>query len=288
MDNGKAYRISANNFAANEIGMTLVEILVTLALLSIIFGLVILPLTKSFDLMRRARVAGSLESAIMLTLRQIEADISKARIVFLMKSPYDLQDKEVGDDDSFGRIDIVLGDSDAIKLGIPLIPQGKIVTYYGRFRDPTKPHSLEPKFTNPRVLYRAEHLPTDIDGDGRYSEDPNDGLDNDGDGRNDEDPFNAPESAITPLDGMDLAGLRFWYDVVAKAMVVDIKLQKLDPTVRIRIDNDNDGRINEDPADGNDNDGDGRIDEDPVERGTLLIRRQMRINLDYWTEVIYW
>ncbi len=350
---GRICHIVAGN-SADKVGMTLVEILVALALLSIVFGLVILPFTKSFDLLRRARIAGSLESAIMLAMRQIEADLSRARIVFLMKSPYDLQDGEIGDDDSFGRIDIVISDSEsALKFGTPLVPQGKIVTYYGRFLDPTKRYSMDPKSTNPRVLYRVEHIPNDFDGDGRYSEDPIEGIDNDGDGRInedpidgidndgdrkidedpiegidsdgdgridedpidgidndgdrkidedpiggidndkdkriDEDPFNAPENAITPLDGTDLAGLRFWY---------------------LGVDNDGDGKVDEDPIDGIDNDRDGEVDEDPDEaskmiivdiklqkvdptvrvrgeRKLLLIRRQIRIRLDPWVEVFY-
>jgi len=277
---GRICHIVACN-SANKVGMTLVEILVALALLSIVFGLVILPFAKSFDLLRRARIAGSLESAMMLTMRQIKSDLSRARIVFLMKSPYDL---------SFGRIDIAMSDSEsALKFGIPLVPQGKIVTYYGRFLDPTKPYSMDPKFTNPRVLYRVEHTQNDHDGDSRYSEDPIDGIDNDvdgridedpidgidndgdgridedpiggidndRDGRIDEDPFNAPENAITPLDGTDLAGLRFWYDEVSKTIIVDIKLQKVDPTIRVRG------------------------------GGKLLIRRQIRIRLDPWAEVLY-
>ncbi len=318
---GRICHIVAGN-SADKVGMTLVEILVALALLSIVFGLVILPFTKSFDLLRRARIAGSLESAIMLAMRQIEADLSRARIVFLMKSPYDLQDGEIGDDDSFGRIDIVISDSEsALKFGTPLVPQGKIVTYYGRFLDPTKRYSMDPKSTNPRVLYRVEHIPNDFDGDGRYSEDPIEGIDSDGDGRIDEDPidgidndgdrkidedpiggidndkdkridedpFNAPENAITPLDGTDLAGLRFWY---------------------LGVDNDGDGKVDEDPIDGIDNDRDGEVDEDPDEaskmiivdiklqkvdptvrvrgeRKLLLIRRQIRIRLDPWVEVFY-
>lgn len=248
-------RIRKMPINVGKAGMTLIEVLVALALLSIVFGLVILPFTKSFDLIRRARVAGSLESAIMLCMRQIEADISRARIIFLTESPYDLQDGEVNDNDSAGRIDIVMTNSKALRLNIPLIPEDKIVTYYSRFLDSSKPRSLDPKFTNPVVLYRVEHPPTDSDGDGRYSEDPLDGLDNDGDGKIDEDPFGAPENAITPLDGTDLAGLRFWYDEMAKAIIVDIKLQKVDPTIRVKG------------------------------GGKLLIRRQKRIPLDYWVEV---
>jgi prepilin-type N-terminal cleavage/methylation domain-containing protein len=236
----------------NTHGMTLVEILVALALLGIIFSLVILPFTKSFDLMRRARAVGSLESAMMLALRQVEQDISRARILYFMKSPYDLQDGEIGDDDSSGRIDIVLANDSYSML---LVPQDKIVTYYGRPRDPSKPPLLkpDPRLLNPRVLFRAEHSALDRDGDGKYAEDPIDGIDNDSDGAVDEDPFDGVENAITPLDGTDLAGLRFYYDEVANDVIVDMKLQKIDPT-----------------------------------SGGIQIRRQIRINLDKWVEVIKW
>ena len=114
----------------NKHGMTLVEILVTLALLGIVFSLVILPFTKSFELMRRARAVGSLESAMMLALRQIEQDISRARILYLIKSPYDLwdekNDNEVNDDDSSGRLDIVLAND---SYDVLFLPRDKIVTY---------------------------------------------------------------------------------------------------------------------------------------------------------------
>ncbi|MFA4015681.1 MAG: hypothetical protein RUDDFDWM_000773 [Candidatus Fervidibacterota bacterium] len=241
----------------NKHGMTLVEILVTLALLGIVFSLVILPFTKSFELMRRARAVGSLESAMMLALRQIEQDISRARILYLIKSPYDLwdekNDNEVNDDDSSGRLDIVLAND---SYDVLFLPRDKIVTYYGRPRDPTRQPDItpDPRLLNPRVLFRAEHLPLDRDGDGKYNEDPIDTIDNDGDGNFDEDPFDGIENAIIPLDGTDLAGLRFYYDDVAREIIVDIKLQKIDPTTG----------------------------------GILSIRRQTRVAIDRWAEIIEW
>lgn len=257
---------------SDKSGMTLIEILVALALLSVIFGLIILPFTKSFDLVRRARVSSSLESAMMIALRQIERDISEARIIFLMKSPYDLQDGENGDDDSTGRIDIIPNNQDLfVKLGTPLIPQERIIAYYGKFRDPTKQLSMDPKMLNLRVLYRGEieldrdkdGKYDDPDGDGKYGEDLNDRLDNDSDSKVDED---QPilENAITPFDGTDLAGLRFHYDNATRSIIADIKLQKIDPSVRAV-----------------------RMPDGKIQPALLIIRRQIRIPLNEWTEVIY-
>jgi len=101
----------------------------------------------------------------------------------------------------------------------------------------------------------------DNDNDGKVDEDPEDNVDNDNDNQTDEDP---PDERWRII-------VRDWQSGVA--LVIDnafaptlsddgTYLAYLTPT---QVDNDGDGRLNEDPVDGNDNDNDGQVDEDPIE-----------------------
>jgi hypothetical protein len=110
---------------------------------------------------------------------------------------------------------------------------------------------------------RADYLiEEDLDGDGRFAEDPIDGQDNDGDGRIDEDP-RGPWIVET--------GTTFDPDPTLKAQGVSSVFQTTFggmtnfQTVYLmpNKDDDGDGRFDEDLPDGSNNDGDDKVDEDP-------------------------
>ncbi|MEN6369305.1 MAG: Ig-like domain repeat protein [Thermotogota bacterium] len=102
--------------------------------------------------------------------------------------------------------------------------------------------------------------PVDNDGDGLVDEDPVDGIDNDLDGRIDEDAPEGPyELTFNPTNPLDWDTDNDWlsdgYEVHYTCVAIEYTT----------LDNDTDGRIDEDPIDGLDNDEDGLFDEDPVD-----------------------
>ncbi|MFA4015682.1 MAG: hypothetical protein RUDDFDWM_000774 [Candidatus Fervidibacterota bacterium] len=107
----------------------------------------------------------------------------------------------------------------------------------------------------------------DPDNDGKIGEDPSNKKDDDKDGRTDEDPgtpqrcyYNDCNHGIYWIEGLPHSKFRF----SVKAGVPN-------------ADNDNDGRIDEDPIDGVDNDNDGKVDEDPPERSYCLSRFKVEL-----------
>lgn len=238
-------------------GMTIIEVLVALTLLAIIFALVFLPFTKSLELMRRARAMGALESAMALAMRQMEQELSNARIIYRQRQ-IDLLDGKSGDDDRYGRLDFVTVASQA---STPLAPSSQVITYYGRTRDPNKPFSLKAATLNPRILYRAEYWAD------QFSAQPN--SSNSWYSPNLElwiDQAGETHNAITPLDGTDLAELHFHIDTTTQPMsiVIDMTLQKYDPVKKFE----------RDPTTGK------------VRPAMLRLRRKKRVWLNEWTELV--
>jgi hypothetical protein len=151
--------------------------------------------------------------------------------------------------------------------------------------------SVDPNDAN--LAYVAFHawvaeLPRDNDGDGRVDEDPINGRDDDNDGLTDEDPptdlidlQRVHRNLFVSLDGMNSPDPLRVYQGVPNIFLArfnfaagDVRMwlllrpspnwswRGLPISLENGLDDDRDGRIDEDPVDGRDNDGDGRVDED--------------------------
>ncbi len=175
-------------------GFTLVELLVAIAITSVLFTLLFIPMTQALDQARRGRIMAGLQASADFVIDGLVRELHQAMYIFpqqrlddnddfdgdgIVNEPLDLYDGERNDDDSLGRIDFVLPDRLQEILRSPLVPVPTVITYYGRVQRPA------PGAPNQGFKY----LPgsDDPDGDGRVGEDPIDGVDNDGDGLIDED-----------------------------------------------------------------------------------------------------
>jgi len=151
--------------------------------------------------------------------------------------------------------------------------------------------AVDPNDAN--LAYVAFHawvaeLPRDNDGDGRVDEDPINGRDDDNDGLTDEDPptdlidlQRVHRNLFVSLDGMNSPDPLRVYQGVPNIFLArfnfaagDVRMwlllrpspnwswRGLPISLENGLDDDRDGRVDEDPVDGRDNDGDGRVDED--------------------------
>jgi len=151
--------------------------------------------------------------------------------------------------------------------------------------------AVDPNDAN--LAYVAFHawvaeLPRDNDGDGRVDEDPINGRDDDNDGLTDEDPptdlidlQRVHRNLFVSLDGMNSPDPLRVYQGVPNIFLArfnfaagDVRMwlllrpspnwswRGLPISLENGLDDDRDGRVDEDPVDGRDNDGDGQVDED--------------------------
>jgi prepilin-type N-terminal cleavage/methylation domain-containing protein len=146
--------------ATFRLAFTLTELLVAIAILSIMFTLLFIPMTQAFDNARRGRIMSELQNAADYALEIMVRELMQAtevlpqerlhaedhtytypsgwRIVHQQGEPLNqIDDLDSGDDDTLSRIDFIVR---AVKDD-RLTPQSQqqVITYYLRRNDPSRP-----------------------------------------------------------------------------------------------------------------------------------------------------
>lgn len=149
---------------------TLTELLVAIAILSIMFTLLFIPMTQAFDHARRGRIMANLQNAADFALEWMVRELTQAVDVLPQErvstngQPLNLLDDDDSptDNDTFSRLDFVARFPDEERLATP--PQRwsfQVITYYLRRADPTRPYqymdSVQP--ANRRQIFRAQWIP---------------------------------------------------------------------------------------------------------------------------------
>ena len=171
-----AWRSSAR---ASTRGFTLLEVLVTLALMAIMLAIVFVPLNSAFNIFQIGNSRNDLQLATRQTLSQLDSDLRKAVYVFPNSTLPGVTDKApfngapyfkgAACDDTnrvsnVGRIDMLLPLHDDEIFPVPspapngsvvspLRPAYYLVTYYVRLAEPTKAYDA---LSNPLYLFRAK------------------------------------------------------------------------------------------------------------------------------------
>ena len=136
--------------ATFRLAFTLTELLVAIAILSIMFTLLFIPMTQAFDNARRGRIMAELQNAADYALEIMVRELMQATEVLPQERVEQVDDNRVnplnllddldsGDDDTLSRIDFVVR---AVKDD-RLTPQNyqqayTVITYYLRRADPSR------------------------------------------------------------------------------------------------------------------------------------------------------
>jgi prepilin-type N-terminal cleavage/methylation domain-containing protein len=159
-------------------GFTLVEMMVTLAIMMLLFGIIFVPLNQAFNFFQLGQTRTSMQQAARQSLEQISSDLRTAVRMFpndvtpgiTNQSPYnnnggpyiEVKDpvaanscsNEVLRRSNLSRIDFIPaqldGDGSVI---IPVRPARYLVTYYARRLNPAKEYDA---VENPVILHRAQ------------------------------------------------------------------------------------------------------------------------------------
>jgi prepilin-type N-terminal cleavage/methylation domain-containing protein len=235
--------------ATFRLAFTLTELLVAIAILSIMFTLLFIPMTQAFDNARRGRIMSELQNAADYALEIMVRELMQATEVLPQErvdansgNPLNLlDDLDSGDDDTLSRIDFVVR---AVKDD-RLTPQNyqqayTVITYYLRRADPSRQFQYLDVGNFPanrRQIFRAHWQPQGTDPKNPVAPEP---TDRDEQGRwwvtgawimpdlSQLQPFNSQQggllshTALTPPD-IDVADLRF---TVERRAVPDLRDQK--------------------------------------------------------------
>lgn len=244
---------------------TLTELLVAIAILSIMFTLLFVPMTQAFDNARRGRIMAELQNAADYALEIMVRELTQAAEVMPQErvdtngQPLNLlDDLDAGDDDTLSRIDFVVR---AVQ-GDRLAPQNwqqayTVITYYLRRMDSSRNFQyleIGGQHSNRRQIFRAQWIP-----DQNIAPEP---TQRDNQGRwivsgawiiadlSQLQPANPPQgglishNALTPPD-IDVADLRFTVERRAEsderarkpvAVVIEMTLRKPTPGARAKRD----------------------------------------------------
>jgi prepilin-type N-terminal cleavage/methylation domain-containing protein len=160
--------------ATFRLAFTLTELLVAIAILSILFTLLFVPMTTAFDNARRGRIMSELQNAADYALEIMVRELTQATEVLPQERVEQVDDNRVnplnllddldsGDDDTLSRIDFVVR---AVKDD-RLTPQNyqqayTVITYYLRRADPSRPFQYLDVGNFPanrRQIFRAHWQP---------------------------------------------------------------------------------------------------------------------------------
>ncbi len=149
---------------------TLTELLVAIAILSIMFTLLFIPMTQAFDNARRGRIMANLQNAADFALEWMVRELTQAVDVLPQErvsangQPLNLLDEDdsPNDDDTFSRLDFIARFPDEEQVTAPPTRWSyQVITYYLRRADPTRPYqymdALQP--ANRRQIFRAQWTP---------------------------------------------------------------------------------------------------------------------------------
>lgn len=172
-------RRSSARASTRSRGFTLLEVLVTLALMAIMLAIVFVPLNSAFNIFQIGNSRNDLQLATRQTTSQLESDLRKAVYVFpnsvlpgvTDKAPYNGEPPYFATTACTGarvsntsRIDMLLPlHDDEIfptptpaangSVVSPLRPAYYVVTYYARLDNPSNPYDA---LSNPLYLFRAK------------------------------------------------------------------------------------------------------------------------------------
>lgn len=255
--------VGVSPFYPVSLAFTLTELLVAIAILTILFTLLFVPMTTAFDNARRGRIMSELQNAADYALEIIVRELTQATEVLPQErvdanapqQPLNLLDDiDAGDDDTFARIDFIVR---AVRDDRLQNQQPSCITYYLRRTDPSRPFQyldVGDKPSNRRQIFRAYWQPdatiapepTERDDQGRWkvtgawimpdlSQLP---------------PFNPPmnrglisHTALTPPD-IDVADLRFTVERRPSqneperkpvAVIIEMTLRKPTPGARAKV-----------------------------------------------------
>jgi prepilin-type N-terminal cleavage/methylation domain-containing protein len=271
--------------ATFRLAFTLTELLVAIAILSILFTLLFVPMTTAFDNARRGRIMSELQNAADYALEIMVRELTQATEVLPQERVEQVDDNRVnplnllddldsGDDDTLSRIDFVVR---AVKDD-RLTPQNyqqayTVITYYLRRADPSRHFrylDVGDSPANRRQIFRAHWQPQGTSG--TVAPEPNA---RDARGRwrvtgawimpdlSQLQPFNPQQgglishTALTPPD-IDVADLRFTVerrpesderDQKPVAVVIEMTLRKPTPGAKARRNNPNETEINPNETD---------------------------------------
>jgi prepilin-type N-terminal cleavage/methylation domain-containing protein len=263
--------------ATFRLAFTLTELLVAIAILSILFTLLFVPMTTAFDNARRGRIMSELQNAADYALEIMVRELTQATEVLPQERVEQVDDNRVnplnllddldsGDDDTLSRIDFVVR---AVKDD-RLTPQNyqqayTVITYYLRRADPSRPFQYLDVGNFPanrRQIFRAHWQPQGTDPKNPVAPEP---TDRDEQGRwkvtgawimpdlSQLQPFDPQRgglishTALTPPD-IDVADLRFTVerrpesderDQKPVAVVIEMTLRKPTPGAKAKGNNPN-------------------------------------------------
>jgi len=160
----------ARTVAAKGQAFTLTELLVAIAILSIMFTLLFIPMTQAFDNARRGRIMANLQNAADFALEWMVRELTQAVDVLPQErvnasgQPLNLLDDDdtPNDDDTFSRLDFIARFPDEERVTAPPSSWSyQVITYYLRRVDPTRPYqymdAVQP--ANRRQIFRAQWIP---------------------------------------------------------------------------------------------------------------------------------
>jgi prepilin-type N-terminal cleavage/methylation domain-containing protein len=271
--------------ATFRLAFTLTELLVAIAILSILFTLLFVPMTTAFDNARRGRIMSELQNAADYALEIMVRELTQATEVLPQERVEQVDDNRVnplnllddldsGDDDTLSRIDFVVR---AVKDD-RLTPQNyqqayTVITYYLRRADPSRHFQyldVGDSPANRRQIFRAHWQPQGTSG--TVAPEP---TERDEQGRwkvtgawimpdlSQLQPFDPQRgglishTALTPPD-IDVADLRFTVerrpesderDQKPVAVVIEMTLRKPTPGAKAKGNNPNETEINPNETD---------------------------------------
>ena len=148
---------------------TLTELLVAIAILSIMFTLLFIPMTQAFDNARRGRIMAELQNAADYALEIMVRELMQAIEIMPQErkdeqtqNPLDLYDDMAGDDDTLSRIDFVVRSVGDDRMSPGYWRQGySVITYYIRRNDPSREFQyldFGTEKANRRQVFRTQWL----------------------------------------------------------------------------------------------------------------------------------
>lgn len=171
-------RRSSSRASTRRRGFTLLEVLVTLALMAIMLAIVFVPLNSAFNIFQIGNSRNDLQLATRQTTSQLESDLRKAVYVFPNSVLLGVTDKAPFNGAPYfatnactgarvsntGRLDMLmpLHDDEIFPVPMPapngsvvspLRPAYYVVTYYARLDKPSNPYDA---LSNPLYLFRAK------------------------------------------------------------------------------------------------------------------------------------
>jgi len=240
-------------FILHSSGITLIELLVSLSILVILFGLLFLPMLTGINLFHQGKARAETQDVVRHAMEQMQREMSQAMFVYTNTDYINTSDP-TNPLTVLSRIDFVLPQKDSSgELITPLQPSDKFISYYVRLADPTKPSDVEDSdgdgirdalkasagaHPNLHVLYRAEYKPLPAPNDLAWRTYPNaSSVDETFDlsSNSKTDPTNRSHTSMTPLEDTDVVSVSFQLkdavndqNKVGESVIVSLKVARFD------------------------------------------------------------